>query len=272
MIMGRPLWFVELMKKLYKNRNLLAKLTKLPILGDIIEKTAFENDDIICLPKDQAVIQINKALDVRETVLPSQIVEHFINKASFHWIMDFCICRESNKCKDYPRNLGCLFLGEAAKGINPKLGRSVTKEEAIAHANKCREAGLVYFIGRVKFDSIWLGVKPEEKLLTICNCCPCCCISGGLKYLAPQIAEKYTKMPGVQIRVSDRCKGCGTCADICFLDAIRIVNKRAVISQICRGCGRCIDACPQNAIELTITDDQFLEKTINRISEHVDVT
>jgi len=32
--------------------------------------------------------------------------------------------------------LGCLFLGEAALGINPQLGRRVTKEEALVLFHK----------------------------------------------------------------------------------------------------------------------------------------
>ncbi len=77
-------------------------------------------------------------------IIPSQVVEHFINKANYHWIMDFCICREGDKCQDYPRDLGCLFLGKPVLQINSKLGRLVTKEEALEHARLCREAGLVH--------------------------------------------------------------------------------------------------------------------------------
>ncbi|MHA1277397.1 MAG: 4Fe-4S binding protein [Candidatus Helarchaeota archaeon] len=269
--MGRPLWFVELLKRMYKKRMLMAKMTRLPLFGPLIDKLMFEGDALVCLPKDH-VIQIDEAISPEQAVLPSQIAEYFINKAEFHWIMNFCICRESNKCKDYPREYGCLFLGEAAKGINPKLGRQVTKEEAINYLKKCRNAGLVHFIGKNKLDSIWLGVKPEEKLLTICSCCPCCCISGGLKYLIPQIADKYEKLPGVKVIVTEACVGCGTCEKVCFLDAIQVINNRAVINEaMCRACGRCVEKCPKNAIELTLTDDQFLSKTIEKIEQHVDL-
>ena len=79
-------------------------------------------------------------------------------------------------------------------------------------------------------------------------------------------------MIGVEVKVTDRCVGCGTCVKTCFVEAIRVVNKRAVISDKCRGCGRCVEACPKHAIELTIHDSQFLQKTIDRISEHVKVT
>lgn len=267
------MWFVRLLKIFYRRRYFAALLTNFPIIGELIDRFAFRGDHLVCLPRDQ-VIQIDKSINIEEkTVLPSQVVEHFVEQANYRWIMNFCICRDSNKCKDYPSELGCLFLGEAAMGINPKIGRPASKIEALEHLKKCREAGLVHFIGNVKGDALWLGVKPRNKLLTICNCCPCCCIAGLIKYMSPQIAANYTKMPGVVVKVTNQCVGCGTCTKVCFVNAIHVVKERAVINEaMCRGCGRCVLKCPKKAIELTLTDAQFLEKTIERISTCTDVT
>ena len=177
------------------------------------------------------------------------------------------------KCKDYPINLGCLFLGEAVMGINPQLGRRVTKEEALEHVKRCREAGLVHLIGRNKLDATWLNVSPGNKLLSICNCCPCCCLYRILPHVKSEIGEKFTKMPGVSVKVTEKCEGCGICTqNVCFVDAIKLVNNHAVISNECRGCGRCVLVCPQNAIELKIEDNTFLETTINRITKLVDLS
>lgn len=272
--MGRPLWFVELIKKTFPRLTLIAKLTRLPIIGKILDQMLFENDSIIYLPKDQ-VIPVNKSINMQsEMVLPSQVVEHFIKKAKYCWIMNFCICRESSKCKDYPINLGCLFLGEAVLGINPQLGRLVSKEEALEHIRRCREAGLVHLIGRNKLDAVWLNVSPGNKLLTICNCCPCCCLWRVIPYVKTQIGAKVTRMPGVRVKVSNKCIGCGTCTrNICFVNAIHVINKHSVINNnLCKGCGRCIAVCPQTAIELLIEDDKFIEKSIEKISPLVDVS
>ena len=271
--MSRPIWFVKLIQKFFPLRFTLARLTRIPLVGRITDRLLFEGDDIIYLPQDR-VIPVNQSLDrPGEMVLPSQVVEHFIEKASYHWIMDFCICRDSMGCKDYPIDLGCLFLGEAVLGINPRLGRRVTKAEALEHVRRCREAGLVHLIGRNKLDTVWLGVGPGDKLLTICNCCPCCCLWRVLPHIAPQIGTKTTRMPGVTVTVTDRCVGCGTCTqDVCFVDAIRLVNGRAVINDECRGCGRCVDVCPEQAIEITIVNDQFVEESISRLSSLVDVS
>ncbi|MFW9959955.1 MAG: DUF362 domain-containing protein [Candidatus Thorarchaeota archaeon] len=274
--MARSLLFVKFLKKAFPGRRLIAKMTKAPLLGKAVDKMLFDGDDIMYLPKDnvaQKVIQIGKTLErPEETVLPSEIIHHFIDKANFHWIMNFCLCRDASKCEDYPIEYGCLFLGEAARGINPKLGREVTKEEAHEHVTKCRDVGLVQLIGRNKLDSSWLGVSPGDKLLTVCNCCPCCCLWKMLPDLNPAISRKVTRMPGVNVTVTDACVGCGTCAEgICFVDAITMVDDRAVISDQCRGCGRCVETCPETAIEMTIANLDYLEDSIERISAVVDV-
>ena len=279
--MGRPVLFVNLIKKAFPGRVHVAKLTRVPIVGDVIDRGLFDGDDIIYLPKDdvvenatQGVIQVDQSIEsLGDVVLPSQIVVHFIEQARAHWIMDFCICRDAENCEDYPIDLGCLFLGEAALGINPRLGRHVTKEEALEHAHRCREAGLVHMVGRNKLDSIWLGVKPGHKLLTVCKCCPCCCLWRVIPHLAPAISSKVTGMPGVAVTVTGRCVGCGTCTQgVCFVDAIHLGGGRAVINSACRGCGRCVEICPHQAIELAIQDDQFVRRSIERLSPLVDIS
>jgi ferredoxin len=271
--MGRPLWFVGLIKKAFPGRFLAAELTRLPFIGIAIERCFFAGDDIIYLPKDR-VIPLNISVDTPDqVVLPSQVVEHFIEKANYHWIMNTCICRDASKCQDYPIDLGCLFLGDAVLGINPGLGRRVTKQEAHNHVRRCREAGLVHLIGRNKLDTVWLGIGPGNRLLTICNCCPCCCLWRILPHIAPKISVKTTRMPGVTITVNGQCTGCGTCTQgVCFINAIRVVNNRAVRNDDCRGCGRCVDVCPNGAIKISIDEEHFVEKTIERLAPLVDVS
>jgi ferredoxin len=170
-------------------------------------------------------------------------------------------------------NLGCLFLGEVATKIDPKLGRRVTKEETFEHTKKCREAGLVHLIGRNELDTFWFKIGPGEKLLTICNCCDCCCLWRILPFLSYKIALKVTKMPGVNVTISkDQCIGFGTCTKVCFVKAIDVIDKKAKISDECRGCGRCVEVCPNNAIELTVEGIEYINEAIERVESLVDVT
>ncbi|MFX1379657.1 MAG: DUF362 domain-containing protein [Promethearchaeota archaeon] len=269
--MARPLWFVKLLKKAFPKVKFIAKLTNFPIFNKIFDILLFKGDNIIYLPQDK-IIKINKEMgEIYQIALPSQVLEYFIDKAKHHWIMDFCICRTSMECKDYPAGLGCLFLGNAVLNINPQLGRLVTKDQALDHLKKCRDAGLVHMIGRNRLDAQWLGVKPGEKLLSICNCDPCCCLWRVSSILAPNIGSKIKKMPGVEILVNDKCIGCRTCIKECFVNAIEIINTKAYINQNCRGCGRCVDICPQKAIDLYIEEENYIEKSIEEIDNIINV-
>lgn len=271
--MARSLWIVNLIKRLFVHRNRLARLTRFRPLGRVTDRALFAGDDLCYLPRD-TVITVNQQIpEPEQLVLPSQVVEHFIEQAGCIWIMNFCICRESEKCQDYPRELGCIFLGEAANGIHPKLGRPVSRQQALDHAARCREAGLIHLIGRNKLDTVWLNVKPGEKLLTICHCCPCCCLWRMLPHVTPDIGNKVKKMPGVEVRVTDRCEGCGTCCqDVCFVDAIALHDERAAIGPACRGCSRCADVCPQGAIEVSVESSLVVDQCIHRIATLVDIS
>jgi ferredoxin len=272
--MGSPKWFVELIKKSYPGRFFFARLTNLPILGHMVGYSFFKGDDMIYLPRDNTIRIHEQIESTEEIVLPSQVVEYFIEQANYHWIMDFCLCRAGNDCQDYPVSYGCLFLGEAVLKINPEFGRLVSKQEALDHIRRCRDAGLVHMIGRSKLDAVWLGTSPANKLLTICNCCPCCCLWKVLPVVNPMISKRVYKMPGTQISVDPNlCAGCGVCTEsVCFVDAIHLENDIAVIDETCRACGRCFEVCPNQAIELTILDDSYIRETIQIIAPLVDVT
>lgn len=307
--MSRPLWFVNLLKKNFYLRFRIATLSrKSGLVKLLFNQYLFKGDDVYYLPRNHAVqtstknyadqpipIQIRETVSVgkdisfissqiieihepisqpENTILPSEVVEYFIHKAKYHWIMNECLCRSSNECKDYPIDLGCLFLGEAVLGINPQLGRLVSEQEALAHLRRSQEAGLFHIIGRNKIDSIWMGVQPADRLMTICNCCPCCCVYKMLPDLDASTSSKIHKMPGVHVTVTDQCRGCGKCTreNVCIVNAIHLVNGRAEINENCRGCGQCVEICPRGAIELTIDDPNFFDHTISKLSSLVNVS
>lgn len=272
--MANPYGIKTLINKTFTGRFLIARLSHYPVIGKLLDTALFKDDDIMYLPADRS-IEINKRLTPRQDmVLPSRVLDEIIDRASHHWVMNFCICRDSADCEDYPHTLGCLFMGAAAMDIHPKFGRPVTRQQAREHARKCREAGLVHLVGRNKLDAVWLGVKPGRKLFTVCNCCPCCCLWRILPDIAPDIGNKLTKMPGVDVQVDGECcVGCGTCThDVCFTDAIQMENGRAKIGPACRGCGRCVSVCPNGAIDLTIRDETFFDKAVRRLTSAVDLS
>lgn len=269
--MAAPLWLPEILKFFFPYRRHLARLSRLPIIAWMMDKTIFNGDDIIYLPKDRVVIQ--ETIEQPGSIaLPSTVVDHFIEKASHRWIMNACICREGDDCQDYPKDLGCVFLGEAVLSINPKLGRLVSKEEALAHVHRARELGMVQLIGRDRLDSYWMGAHPFGKLMTICNCCPCCCLFRVLPDLDEQNAQKIHRMAGVTVSVSEACIGCGKCTrGVCFVEAIHLSDGKAEIGSRCVACGRCVEACPQHVIHLSIEDTSYVQQAVAKISDLVDV-
>jgi MinD superfamily P-loop ATPase len=96
-----------------------------------------------------------------------------------------------------------------------------------------------------------------------------------IPYISPVVRDGITRMPGVKVQVhEDERLGCGTCArdDGRFVKAIFVVGGKSRISQeLCKGCGRCVEACRQLAIELSVEDSAFFEKSVRRIEPLVDV-
>ena len=262
--------FTRLIERFFPYRFKLAKLTHVPIVRWIVTRMVFDKNDLTYLTKDKIVeVQLNKEIEPLDNIaVPSKVVEHFIQESSYRFIMDFCICRESMQCENYPIDLGCLFMGEAARKIPSELGRSATKEEALAHVNRCREEGLVHLIGRDKLDETWLGVGSTIPLVTVCNCCECCCLWRMRPYLNDTLSSTIKRMPGIEIKVNDNCTGCGICTeDVCFIDNIKIEDGVVVIGDDCVVCGRCAEKCPHDAIEIIIKDKDFINKTIERVKK-----
>jgi ferredoxin len=273
--MARPMWFVNLIKKGFGLRYVVAEMTKWPVIGRVMERALFNGhrsgDALFYLPKDRVII--GEKIDEQENmVVPSDVVVHFIKKAKHVFLMNRCICREAAECQDFDHHIGCIFLGEAVLEINPKLGRLVDVKTALAHVERAHQAGLVHLIGRDKIDAVWMGVKPYTKLMTVCNCCSCCCLFRFLPNLAPKLQKKIERMPGVRVEVSGKCVGCGNCSlGVCFIDAIHVMDGRAVIDETCRGCGNCVEACPEGAIRVVIEREDYVEHAIERLTKAVDV-
>lgn len=288
---------VKIVKLTFNFRFFMARACrKMPPLAWVVDKLFFEGDNLLVIPRDSTIsgkmieddtifqsnfpinsskeISINTNIPVPDNVvLPSQVIKEIINKSSDLVIMDSCLCRVSNDCKEYPHELGCLFIGPGAKNISKKLGKSVSPQEALHHITRCQDEGLLHIIGRNKLDSVWLNTGPKEELLTICNCCPCCC----LWKMAPDLPENIGRSIGPMIGVDlifdgEKCTGCNKCtADICFVNAIHLENGKSKIDYgKCRICGRCAEICPQNALKVVMAPDA-VEKSVNLVEELVDL-
>ncbi len=273
-----PYVAVRYMKYFFGHRFRLAAFTRKSRTFDkVVQKAMFDGDDMTVLPKDHLVKKsIKMDIDFEDggerTVLPSDVVKGVIDKAEDIFIMNFCICRKSNECDDYPVDHGCMFMGKGTRKIPPEFGRMATREEAKAYIDECGELGLVHIVGRNKLDTIWLNTGHKRDLMTICNCCPCCCLWNMTREISDGIGNMFHRLKGVEVSFdSEKCIGCGSCAEICFTKAVKIIDGKASINQdMCRGCGRCAESCPVDAISI-VYDDTVIKSEIERIGELVDL-
>lgn len=248
-----------------------ARVTNWPLVGKA--SMYLHNDDHY----DVTFVPINQDIEQdASTVLPRQVVEEMVRRAVHRVILPICLCRVGCRCQDFPMELGCIFLGESAKQIDPSMGRAVSVEEGLEHVDKAIQAGLVLQIGRVDADPFMLGIKPRDRdrFLTLCFCCPCCCVAmRNMPRWAPEMKGRMHALEGLSIEVTDDCNGCGRCVDACFAGAISIENERAVISDACKGCGICASTCSRHAVEIRVEDgNRMLEEAFRRIERYADVT
>lgn len=215
-------------------------------------------------------IPVNEEVGSPENVmLPSQLLAELVKASSHRFIYDGCICRQQEKCEKYPRDMGCLFLGEAAARLHPSLGHRAGVEECLEHIEKLSAMGLPGMIGRLWMDATALGVLHDfGRFLVVCFCCDCCCVvRTDLKRSSPYLKGAIRKLESVKVEVTEACKGCGTCVDNCFVGAISMRDGKAFIAQDqCKACGRCSSLCPNKAIEV---DFDRRDKVVAELFERV---
>jgi UDP-glucose 4-epimerase len=164
------------------------------------------------------------------------------------------------------------MMGPAAPKTAGLFGREVGVEEAKQRVRDAVSAGLVPLVGKARLDNFLFGIR-DPRLLSVCFCCDCCCITSMYAKMPLDAVEAiFPRLDGVSISVGEECTACGKCVDACLMSAIDVSGERATIGDACRACGRCATACPNDAIHISIDDPDFLEKAYARIGAHVDHT
>ncbi|WP_041139826.1 EFR1 family ferrodoxin [Beduini massiliensis] len=73
------------------------------------------------------------------------------------------------------------------------------------------------------------------------------------------VKARFTEYPeinnGEQIKITDKCSGCGICVRVCPIGNIKIIGGKAVkINKTCEFCLACANNCPSKAIIMSISD------------------
>ncbi len=211
-------------------------------------------------------IPIEKSIEFEENVADFDNLESLIESTQGPYMVTNCICKqlkdlEGEPCKVTSRREVCMGFGYAAKMyIEQGWGREISKDEAIEILRQNQEDGLV------------LQPDNSQELGFICSCCSCCCesLSRYIKFPNPgsmSITNYYAEID------PELCNGCGTCVNICPMEAIKLQDDISKIKKKrCIGCGNCVVKCPVEAISLKKRDKQFtpfptMDDLFDKISE-----
>lgn len=258
----------------------LFKLGKIKAFRDHFPWMNPRKNSMTYLPVSYAAESIPRAIPIGEsigesesTILPSKIVHDFIDKARYHVVMDHCGCRLAGECEHFTADIGCLFMGETALTLPHGVSRRVTRDQAHRHVERAVGVGLVPVVGKIRVDNFIFLTPDQNRLLSVCFCCHCCCMMGAFKYLpGSHLDHVMTPLEGVTLEVTDDCIGCGKCIETCIFDAIRVENGKARHTSQCRACGRCVSYCPRNAVKIGINNpDTSIAAAARRIESYVQV-
>jgi len=264
--MGRSRKSFDRLLKGYRYKDLVFRMTKVPVLRTLGQR--FLDADSLTL----TYVPVLEDIELPPgAVAPVSVIEHFINEASHHLILNRCPCRSGGECRDFDPQFGCTFIGPAVTDVDPEVGTLVTKQEALDHLREATEAGLVSCLGKFKGDAVMMGLKDHKRLMTICHCCPCCCISTSMHHASRDARDLLVRMEGVRVEVTDECNGCGLCVESCIFKQVTVTDGTAVIGEECKGCGRCAMTCRRGGVRVFVEDPAYIDECIERIASRVQV-
>ena len=196
-------------------------------------------------------IPVEKSIESTQNISSfDDISKHFDTAEEPIAIMN-CICKQlkdmmEDPCKITDRREVCMGFGVPARlFIEQGWGREINKDEALEILRKNQEEGLV------------LQSDNSQKLSFICSCCSCCCESLSKYLLLPNPAQATISNYYAEVD-PELCIGCGTCVEICPMNAIKLENDLSSVRlKRCIGCGNCVAKCPEEAISLHKKEKQL---------------
>ena len=192
-------------------------------------------------------------------VVPMDLVKDMLRKAKYIASTNACICRDANNCKDYPKDVCCLFMSNSGRTIvDHKVGYEISLEDALARVDKAAALGLVGQALFVEVEQFIWGFSNATmgNFIEMCFCCPCCCVAFNLSKNASRMVKRRFHPSGWQSIINlEICNGCGECVKPCPQAAITLdAQSKAVVNQEhCVGCGICKTHCTVDAISIRQT-------------------
>lgn len=217
-------------------------------------------------PKSYRYIPVGQSIKTeKQAVYPLHMMESVVDQAEV-LAVGHCPCRTAytlaGKGCDHPTDVCLKFNDMARYVIDRGLAKEITKKEALDIIRRSEEAGLVHFVDNT-----------EDGIQHNCNCCGCACWNVG--NIRRRKIPRDVLMATYFIRETDEeaCTGCGSCEDICPVDAVKMEDDIAVTDEDwCIGCGVCTTICPSDAIKMVLRPDRSEEihtKTFKELQETI---
>lgn len=223
---------------------------KLPLVaaaGHFFQDGLFLRDFVNTKIPQMRTIPIQKSITPKHQVGSYDEIRKIIERNNGPIVILECVCRagaerQGQPCKQTSRKETCMALGEIARSLaeSGKLGRSISKEEALDILQKNQEEGLILQPSNTQ--------EPEA----ICSCCGCCCGLLKIHKMIPNPVSHWATNFFAEVD-AELCSGCGECEERCQVDAMKLDDERMAATvdlTRCLGCGLCVAVCPESAIEL----------------------
>lgn len=192
-------------------------------------------------------IPIQKSITPKHPIGTYDEIRELIETADGPIVVMECACRKGAEkrgepCKRTSRKETCLHFRNMARFLleKAKVGRQISKEEALDILQKNQEDGLV------------LQPSNSQAPDAICSCCGCCCAPLKTHKSIPNPLSHWATNFHAEVN-PEMCTGCGLCEERCQAAAMKLDEDRKAATvdlTHCLGCGLCVDACPEDAIEL----------------------
>jgi flavodoxin/NAD-dependent dihydropyrimidine dehydrogenase PreA subunit len=140
----------------------------------------------------------------------------------------------------------------ASLGEDPKFGKNTPTKESLTQISEAVK-NMVDIIDEEKIDSI--NVQKFFYSRTFIN---------FLEKAVP-LKAKISGMPGPEFN-SGSCTGCGTCADVCSMDNIRVIDDKAQRGDDCMKCMRCVVVCENGALDANFKKGENMIKMVKMMT------
>ena len=187
----------------------------------------------------------NKSIKISmQGVMPNEQIGPIVDAAT-KIAVAHCPCRMSAKIlgrTDCSHSLEvCVKYDELAEFVIGKgLAREISKDEAHQIMENSEKEGLVHMVDNA-----------QGQIKHTCNCCGHYCWNVGIIRRRKIPRDQLMAVYFIRETELDECIGCGACADICPVDAVKMVEDKPRVDQDwCIGCGVCAIQCPADVISI----------------------